>query len=272
MATRETAGTFGNGIRYLRIGAGPRPLVILTGMVLDNDPPGRLTAQAYRYGFRRLTTEHTVYVVSRRRGLPAGATGGHVAADLATAFAELGPVRLMGLSSGGFVAQHVALDHPGLVERLVLVVTGARLSPRGREICLHWRELAEAGRWRRLRGEMAAVAVDGRFGQRLAQAAGAVLSGGHRPDPADVADFRTVVDADLAHDTEPRLPTLTVPTLVVGGQHDPFFPEPVLRATAAALPHSTLRVYPGAGHGLPKQHGRRLQDDVHGFLATATKS
>jgi pimeloyl-ACP methyl ester carboxylesterase len=61
----------------------------------------------------------------------------------------------MGLSTGGLIAQHIALDHPELVEGLVLVVSGAYLSRRGRDICLRWCELAQrqqcgscAGSWR----------------------------------------------------------------------------------------------------------------------------
>ncbi|RZT17455.1 TAP-like protein [Kribbella sp. VKM Ac-2569] len=57
-----------------------------------------------------------------------------------------------------------------------------------------------------------------------------------------------------------------MPTLVVGGSDDPFFPEPVLRATADALPPATLRIYPGHGHGLPKHRARQLQHDIHTFL------
>lgn len=49
----------------------------------------------------------------------------------------------MRLSTGGLVAQHIALDHPDLVEGLVLVVSDAYLSQRGRDICLRWRELAQ---------------------------------------------------------------------------------------------------------------------------------
>ena len=54
----------------------------------------------------------------------------------------------MRLSTGGLVAQHIALDHPDLVEGLVLVVSDAYLSQRGRDICLRWRDLAQRQQWR----------------------------------------------------------------------------------------------------------------------------
>ena len=251
---------------YVRVGSGRQPLVVLPGMVLDNRTPSRLVARSYGHGFRRLADDHTLYIVQHRHGLP-GADMKAMAADYAELLSELGRVRLMGLSTGGSVAQHIALDRPDLVERLVLVVSGAYLSPLGREICLRWRRLAEHQQWRQLRGEMAAAAVDGAGVKRVARAFGALS--GKSPTPTDAADFVASVDADLAHDTRPELPGLMVPTMVIGGADDPFFPAPVLHETANAMPRAELRIYPETGHGLPKRHGKRLQADVLSFLGSA---
>ncbi|RZT17456.1 hypothetical protein EV649_4998 [Kribbella sp. VKM Ac-2569] len=51
-------------------------------------------------------------------------------------------------------------------------------------ICQRWSDLAGRQQWRRLRP---------------------LLSGGLPPTPTDAADFLTMVDADLAHDTTPDL-------------------------------------------------------------------
>ena len=37
---------------------------------------------------------------------------------------EFGPVDVVAFSTGGLIAQHLALQHPELVRRLVLVVSG----------------------------------------------------------------------------------------------------------------------------------------------------
>ena len=112
---------------------------------------------------------------------------------------------------------------------------------------------------------MAAAAVDGATARRIARWFGSLS--GKPPTSTDAADFITAVEADLAHDTSSSLPGLDMPAIVIGGADDPFFPEPVLRETAAAIPRAELRVYPNAGHGLPKHHGKQLQDDVLAFLA-----
>ena len=41
-----------------------------------------------------------------------------------------GPVDLLGMSTGGSIAQQIAAQHPDVVRRLVLVSTGCRLGPR----------------------------------------------------------------------------------------------------------------------------------------------
>jgi len=261
-------GTFHDRLPYVRLGAGPVPLVVLPGLALTDEPPHGLAVAAYARGFRRLTADHTVYIVQRPQGLPAGATTADIASEYAaTLGAELGPFRLMGLSTGGLIAQQLAIGYPELVERLVLAVTGARLAPTGRAICERWLELAAAGRWRALHGDLAAIAVDGGTAQWLAR--GLIGLTGRTPTARQVADFTTTVAADLAHDTRAALRGVRIPTLVVGGALDPFFPTETLEETAAALPDGRLLVFPRNGHGVPKHRAAAMQDAAATFLGRA---
>jgi pimeloyl-ACP methyl ester carboxylesterase len=252
-------GTFHDRLPYVRIGAGPVPLVVLPGLALTDEAPRGLAVAAYARGFRRLTAEHTVYIVARPQGLPAGSSTADIAAEYAaTLRRELGPFRLMGLSTGGLIAQHLAVGHADLVERLV---------PAGRAICERWLELAAAGRWRTLHGDLAAIAVDGGVAQSLARAL--IGMTGRAPTARQVADFTTTVRADLDHDTRDVLGGVQIPTLVIGGARDPFFPAATLEETAAALPHGRLLVFPHNGHGVPKHRAGAMQDAAATFLGGA---
>jgi pimeloyl-ACP methyl ester carboxylesterase len=260
-------GTLSGRFGFVRFGDGPAPLVLLPGLAFDNDPPTASEARLYGWSMRRLAAGRTVTVLRRPRGIVSRPTDDLHTADIADLYADAltdqpGPVDVMGLSTGGLIAQHLALRHPQLVRRLVLAVSGARIAEAGRRICSAWLVQAERQDWRTLRGTLLASAVDGRTTQRLARLLG---GSGRRPDPRDVADFQATVRADLDHDTSPVLPRLTMPTLVLGGRDDPFFPEPVLHATAAAIPDAQLAVHAG-GHGVPKHHSRWLQDQVATFL------
>ena len=130
MGTTIEAGTLGGRFGYLRFGDGPRTLVILPGLYLDGEAPGGLAARAYAYG-RALTAAHTVYVVRRPRGLPAETS----IADLAAQYGQLlrsefGRADVVGLSTRGLIAQELALGDPDAVDRLALVVSGARIAKR----------------------------------------------------------------------------------------------------------------------------------------------
>jgi pimeloyl-ACP methyl ester carboxylesterase len=266
-------GTFLEEFPYVRLGNGPENLMILPGITLENEPPNRLAAWTYRLGFGRFAEGHTVYVVYRRRGLPPHYTTREMAADYARVMEEvLGPSNVMGFSTGGSIAQYVALDHPELAKKLILVVSASRLSDEGRETCERWRTLARGRRWRELRANMASVNVTSETNKRLARAFMAVFGRFVLGTPSDASDFLTTLEADLGHDTTDRLTELSAPTLIIGGSEDPFFPESLLRETAEEVPDAELRVYEGVGHGVPKEHKRRYEDDALAFLSESSIS
>ena len=269
----NTVGTLQGRFPFVRFGTGPAALVLLPGLAFDNTVPGSATARAYGWGMRRLAVGRTITDLKRPRGVVSGTRSDELGEpileteDLAEIYApvlrdEFGPVDVMAFSTGGLIAQHLALRHPDLVRRLVLVVSGARIASAGRQLCQTWSTLSEQRDWRSLRGSLAASAVDGPVATWLARLLG---GSGPSPDPRDVDDFRATVAAVLRHDTTDALHAITVPTLILGGRDDPFFPEPVLRATATAIPDADLEVHAG-GHGIPKHHSRWLQDRVAAFL------
>jgi pimeloyl-ACP methyl ester carboxylesterase len=260
-------GTFLGEFPYVRFGSGPENLVILPGITLDNEPPNRFAAWTYRLGFGRFARDYTVYVINRRRGMPPDYTTQDMAADCARVIkGELGPSHLMGFSTGGSIAQYVALDHPEALRSLVLVVSACRLSGEGRETCERWQALAREGRWQELRADMASVAVSGDRNKRLARVFIRVFGRFVFKVPSDPQDFLTTLEADLGHDTTGRLGEVSAPSLIIGGTEDPFFSEGLLRETAEKMPDATLRVYEGVGHGVPKERKRRYEQDALAFL------
>ena len=265
-ANLETGALLGE-FPYVRTGSGPENLVILPGLTLENEPPNRFAAWTYRLGFGRFAKAYTVYVINRRRGMPPGYTTQDMAADCAAVLEqELGPSHIMGFSTGGDIAQYVALNHPGALQSLVLVVSACRLSEEGRATCRRWQALAREGRWQDLRADMASVAVSSETNKRLARVFIRVFGRFVLKAPSDPQDFLTTLAADLGHDTTGRLGQISAPTLVIGGNEDPFYSEDLLRETAEKIPYGTLRVYEGVGHGVPKERKRRYEDDTIAFL------
>jgi pimeloyl-ACP methyl ester carboxylesterase len=195
----------------------------------------------------------------------AGATAGLIKAI------GLSKPDLLGWSMGGFVAQRLAIDHPGRVSHLILAGTnpgGSRTvlgTPRAQAIdsephpsdaqILH--ELYPPDR----------QAEGRRFLRRLETAS----QSGEVPDDFHVpaATSRRQVAAEnpwlRSNRNYRQLPGIAAPTLAAGGTADPVVPPINLRRIAVRIPRAELRIYPGA-HAFLFQDRRRFARAVDRFL------
>jgi non-heme chloroperoxidase len=88
------------------------------------------------------------------------------------------------------------------------------------------------------------------------------MQAGHRGAYECIAAFS-------ATDFRADLDAVDVPTLVVHGDDDQVVPFPVGgQATAARIAGSTLKVYPGAPHGITDTHKAQLNADLLAFLTS----
>ncbi|SFQ19366.1 Pimeloyl-ACP methyl ester carboxylesterase [Amycolatopsis arida] len=72
-------------------------------------------------------------------------------------------------------------------------------------------------------------------------------------------------DEDLAAPLVSRLDRLAVPTRLLWGEHDAWFPADKARELAAALPDAELRFIPGAGHFSPEDDPAAFAEEVRRF-------
>jgi pimeloyl-ACP methyl ester carboxylesterase len=143
-------GLLAGGLPYLAVGDGP-PLVIFPGFTANHANPSGAERQFHLRPLMPLARHFTLYWVSRKPALPPGSTitdlAGHYAHALAKEFTE--PVAIIGISTGGSIAQQFAIDHPKLVRRLVLIATACQLGPAGRRMQRDLARFTLAGRPRR---------------------------------------------------------------------------------------------------------------------------
>jgi pimeloyl-ACP methyl ester carboxylesterase len=195
-----------------------------------------------------------------------GYDGSDLVADAVGVLDALGVTRahLVGISMGGAMAQHLALEHPDRVATLTLISTspiGPRaadkpdLPPTTEELASRFAKPAPEPDWSD-REAVIDYIVDG-----LRPYAGSLPfdEEGQRALVERVVD-RTINIAstmknhwiiDPGEPPRGRLDDLNVPTLVIHGTEDPLFPYGHAEALAAEIPRARLLPLEGGGHELP---------------------
>ncbi|WP_380283640.1 alpha/beta fold hydrolase [Kitasatospora purpeofusca] len=249
-------------------GADDAPLVLLAGGTTMLSWPDalceRLAAggrRAVRYDLRdsgESTTKDPQAPAYTLRGL---------AADAAALVDALGgrPAHLAGIGVGGMVAQVAVLDHPGAFSALTLVGTRA-VAPGPPDDDLPDHDRATMSRlfarplpdWtdREAVAEFAASGAEILGDDPAAARALAARIWDRTPGtapPVQMANQMRLVFARL--DCQPRwrerLPEIEVPTLVVHGRHDRFFPVGNGEALAHEIPGARLLVLDDAATAIP---------------------
>jgi pimeloyl-ACP methyl ester carboxylesterase len=263
--SQETTGYFRNGLPYNRIGHGPRILVVFQGLLFENKPLTGLLAWVMLSMYKFLEHEYTIYIVTRKPGLPDGYSMQNMADDYAVMIREefAPPVDVIGLSTGGSIAQYFAAGHPDLVRRLVIHSSAYTVGDATKKVMMRVGQLARQRKWREaLAVFLGLMFPSNRFG-KIAVLLGSLLMSIFLTAPNDPSDLVVTIEAEDKHNFKDRLAEITVPTLVISGDQDQFNSETLLRETADGIPNARLILYAGKGHA---PVGKQFEQDVLGFL------
>lgn len=166
---------------------------------------------------------------------------------------------VLGSSSGGYVAQQLAVTHPDLVASLTLV--GAPLSLHGKPpfaneveglsdpISESW--MRESLAWYRLLHAVPTSYIEDRVKDGLAMPASiwkASLRG----------FYEAVPPTETGH--------ISVPTLMLWGAHDHLVPRQHQETLAGRIQGARLKIYEGTGHLVLWECPERVAEDLTGFL------
>ena len=233
---------------YLKFGNGARNLVIIPGVSVQSVMN---YAEAITESYKLLTEDFTVYVLDRRKDMPESYTVYEMARDTAEAIKalKLGRVSIFGASQGGMIAMKIAIDHPELVEGLVLGSTSAQVTEETyRRVFAGWADLAKAGKPEELYlsfGEATYPApVFEQSRELMIEAAKTVT-------PDDLKRFITVTEGMKGFDVTKDLRKIMCPVLVIGSRDDKIFGGEASVQIMESLkdkPDCELFMYDGYGH------------------------
>ncbi|MCO3380891.1 alpha/beta hydrolase [Pseudomonas aeruginosa] len=196
-----------------------------------------------------------------------------MADDIALVIRALGltQVDLLGFSIGGFQVQEVALRHPQLVRKLLLLGTGLRggdpkMEPRVLEVAPTPVPTADDFLYLFFGRSEAAKQAGLAFWERRHQRADQ-----DPPSSAEVAQAQAEAHAAYLQPLPGENPyaflgAISQPTLILNGVHDVMIPTINSWHLSQNIPNAQLLIYPDAGHGAQFQYPERFLKHAIQFL------
>ncbi len=192
---------------------------------------------------------------------------------------DIGAVRLVGNSMGGFIGAELAIRYPARVERLVLAAaaglsvefirtrkqSGLRHRAENILFCNISRIAAfspHLAHRRRLRSALLLLFTAHPFRLPAQLAYQQVSNSG-------TAGFAGALDALCAYPIRTRLPEIACPTLIVWGSKDLLVPVKDATLFEHLIADSRKIVYDDTGHLTMLERPARFNDDVHTFLQSS---
>ncbi|MES3001639.1 MAG: alpha/beta fold hydrolase [Pseudomonadota bacterium] len=174
---------------------------------------------------------------------------------------QCGDVALIGHSMGGMVAQEVMARRPELVSKLVLCGTSPSFGkPDGdwqQEFIAQRTAPLDAGK---SMSDLAEILVPQMVGPGSLPEG--VRLATHCMGRVPASTYRRALEALVTFDRRTALPRISVPTLVIAGEHDRNAPPAVMKKMADAIPGSTYLEMKGIGH----LQNLEAPDEFDGFL------
>jgi pimeloyl-ACP methyl ester carboxylesterase len=257
----------GQQLYYEVLGEG-EPLLCVHGLACDT-LAWIPQLQAFSSEFR------TVIFDNRDVGRSSMADGPYEIADMARDALgladELGldSFHLLGVSMGGAIAQEIAIQAPDRVRTLTLAVTFPAGGTYAQRLAEVWSSRVRQVSREQHIDELMLMNHSEEFYEHPEMVEfirTAILQNPH-PQPPEA--FGRQLAACGRHDARAMLPTLTMPTHVIGGECDILVPVWKAREIAETIPGARFTVMPAAPHGLSLERAEEFNAAVLGFIREA---
>lgn len=131
-------------MEYFSFGNGEKNLIILPGLSLKSTMHA---ADSIVKAYDMFTKDYTIYVFERRKNLPEEYPVYQVAEDTYKVIKAIGieNADFFGTSQGGIMTQIIAINHPEMVNKMVLGSSISRVNSRAQEVVTDWIENTAKG-------------------------------------------------------------------------------------------------------------------------------
>lgn len=233
---------------YISFGSGSKNLIMIPGV-----GDGLMTVKGKAFPFammyRKFAKDYQVTVFSRKNTLEKNYSTKDMARDCKLAMDRLNikQADIIGVSQGGMIAQHLAIDYPEAVRKLVLVVTSSRNNKTIQEVLSRWIKYAENHQFKELMLDNIHLMYSKEY---LKKNKWMELIAGKFGRPSTFERFIIMAQACIEHDTYEKLHEIKADTLIIGGECDQIVEGKSSKDIAEKIPGCKLVMYPEYGHAL----------------------
>ena len=234
-------------MNYVAFGNSKKALVVMPGLsdgLATVKGKGWILATPYKPYFK----DYSVYMFSRKNDMPEGYSIKDMADDQVEAMRSLGIEKacILGVSQGGMIAQYIAINHPEVVEKLILAVTAPYANEVVTDAVKGWIEMAERKDHLELMDDTARKMYTDRFYKQYQKYFPVVA---RLTRQASYERFFRNAYAILDFDARDELAKITSPTLIIAGSDDKTVGNKAKDELHDGIIGSELYVYEGLGHG-----------------------
>ena len=236
---------------YLAFGSGEKSLIVIPGLSIHSVMG---LADAIETSYSDFTDEYTVYVFDRAKNISEGYTVRDMASDTASAMQALGieGAAIFGASQGGMIAMYIAIDHPELVNKMILCSTLAAPNDTFLATVNEWIALAQA---KDEEGLLESFADKVYSESTLSAYRDVLISSNAGITDEEYARFIILASACLTFDCSEELDKIQCPTLVIGAEGDKVLTSEGPKAIAAALGCESFIYDESFGHAVYDEAG-----------------
>lgn len=245
-ASVKTVSAGGIDMDYIVFGNGKKSFIILPGLSVHSVMG---SADAIAEAYQDFSEEYTVYVFDRAKDIQAGYTVRDMAENTAAAMQKLHieDADVFGASQGGMIAMYLAIDHPELVNKMILGSTLAKPNDTFNQVVDEWVRLAQA---KDETGLLASFADNVYSEATLEAYRETLISSNLGISDEEYRRFIILAEACKTFDCYDELSNIQCPVLVIGAEGDRVVTAEGSKQIAEALGCEIYLYDDSYGHGV----------------------
>lgn len=238
----------GADIDYIEFGTGSRNLIMIPG-IGDGIKTAKGMAGIFSIMYKCFAKDYRVYVFSRRNNIEEGFTTKDMAEDIYNTLVELGIEKcdVIGVSQGGMISQWLAINHPEVINKLVLAITAPRKNITMIEAITPWLEWAKARDFKSIFIDTAERSYTEKHLKKYRKLYGILYKFSR---PKSYKRFIIQAMSCLEHDTYDKINMIKSPTLIVGAEKDKIVGVDASYELHKRIKNSELYIYKKYSHGV----------------------